>query len=108
MKVFFDKVCQSLSALFYLRKFCSVANLIFKCQACLPRKNFYRDILNFGRPFFNFYVFEVCFDVCDVSQCFNFSRFLFAVITGRIIILNYLHSSRLFVFYVVRRFCFSH
>ena len=38
---------QILSALFPLRNFCSVADLIFKFLACLTRMNFYQDIRKF-------------------------------------------------------------
>ena len=36
-KIFFLSA-QGLSVLFHLRKFCSVAKLLFKCLPCLPRK----------------------------------------------------------------------
>ena len=50
-KIFFFSAqpvsAERMSALFHLRKFCSTANLVFNCLACLPRVNFYRDIRKF-------------------------------------------------------------
>ena len=47
--IFFSELAsaQKLLTLFFLRKFCSVANLILIFLVCPPRMNFYQDIRKF-------------------------------------------------------------